>query len=94
MLKLQDIEKAVRDVGGSYGVKRVQLFGSYAEGRATPASDVDLIVEFDKPSVSLFTLNGLRLDLEERLGRSVDVIHGPLNPDAMIAPRRTMSIYG
>jgi predicted nucleotidyltransferase len=94
MLTLHDIEKAVHDVGAAYGVRRALLFGSYAEGRATSASDVDLIVEFDKSSVSLFTLNGLRYDLEERLGRPVDVIHGPLNPDAMITPGRTMSVYG
>lgn len=92
MLTLHDIEKAVHDVGAAYGVRRALLFGSYAEGRATSA--IDLIVEFDKPSVSLFTLNGLRYDLEERLGRPVDVIHGPLNPDAMITPGRTMSVYG
>ncbi len=94
MLTLHDIEKAVHDVGAAYGVRRALLFGSYAEGRATSASDVDLIVEFDKSSVSLFTLNGLRYALEDRLGRPVDVIHGPLNPDAMITPGRTMSVYG
>lgn len=94
MLTFHDIEKAVHDVGATYGLRRALLFGSYAEGRATSTSDVDLIVEFDKPSVSLFTLNGLRFDLEERLGCPVDVIHGPLNPGAMITPGRTMSVYG
>ena len=44
MLTLNDIEKAVYDVGAAHGVRRALLFGSYAEGRATTASDVDLIV--------------------------------------------------
>ena len=93
MLTIDDIAKVVREVGMEYGVRCVHLFGSYAEGRFTPASDVDLIVEFDEPSVSLLTLNGLRYDLEARLGRPVDVIHGPLNPDSMIAVGKTVSLY-
>ncbi len=32
-----------------YGVKRIGLFGSYAKGTPTKASDVDILVEFDKP---------------------------------------------
>jgi predicted nucleotidyltransferase len=94
VLTLHDIEKAVHEVGAAYGVRRALLFGSYAEGRGTSASGVDLIVEFDKSSVSLFTLNGLRYDLEDQLGHPVDIIHGPLNSDAMIIPGRTMSVYG
>ena len=30
-----------------YGVKSLALFGSVARGEATPASDVDMLVEFD-----------------------------------------------
>ena len=93
MLTIEDIGKAVREVGMAYGVRRVHLCGSYAEGRSTPANDVDLIVEFDEPSVSLLTLNGLSYDLEERLGRPVDVIHGPLNPDSVIVVGKTISLY-
>lgn len=29
------------------GVKRLGLFGSYVRGQQTPASDVDLLVEFE-----------------------------------------------
>ena len=32
-----------------YGVKRIGLFGSYAKGTPTKASDVDILVEFEKP---------------------------------------------
>ena len=32
-----------------YGVKRIGLFGSYAKGKPADDSDVDILVEFDKP---------------------------------------------
>ena len=32
-----------------YGVKRIGLFGSYANGTYTEASDIDIIVEFETP---------------------------------------------
>ena len=38
-------------LASEYGVKRVGLFGSYAKGTSTEStSDVDIIVEFDRPN--------------------------------------------
>ena len=56
----------------SYGVKSLALFGSVARGEARPDSDVDLLVEFDRP-VGLFGLVALQLRLEELLGYPVDI---------------------
>jgi uncharacterized protein len=56
----------------SYGVKSMALFGSVARGEARPDSDVDLLVEFDRP-VGLFGLVALQLRLEELLGCPVDI---------------------
>jgi len=56
----------------SYGVKRLALFGSVARGEARPDSDVDLLVEFDRP-VGLFGLIALQQRLEELLGCPVDL---------------------
>jgi predicted nucleotidyltransferase len=55
-----------------FGVKRIGLFGSFARGTARSDSDVDILVEFDKPI-------GLRFMefadyLEQVLGRKVDVL--------------------
>jgi hypothetical protein len=55
-----------------FAVKALFLFGSVARGEATPESDVDLLVEFDRP-VGLFTLLKLQSYLEELLGCSVDL---------------------
>jgi uncharacterized protein len=55
-----------------FSVKALFLFGSVARDEATPESDVDFLVEFDRP-VGLFTLLGLKSYLEELLGCSVDL---------------------
>ena len=56
----------------SYGVKRLALFGSVARGDAHADSDIDLLVEFDRP-VGLFGLIALQQRLEELLGCPVDL---------------------
>ena len=55
-----------------FGVTSLVLFGSTARDTATAASDVDLLVEFDRPT-GLFGLLRLQFYLEELLGCSVDV---------------------
>ena len=55
-----------------FGVKSLALFGSVARDEASADSDVDLLVEFEKP-VGLFTFVRLQRYLEEILGRSVDL---------------------
>jgi len=57
----------------SHGVRSLLLFGSTARNEATSDSDVDLVVEFDRP-VGFFALTRLRLDLEAWLGRPVDLL--------------------
>lgn len=55
-----------------YGVKSLALFGSVARDEAKPASDVDLLVDFDRP-VGLFGLFALQDYLETILGCPVDL---------------------
>jgi predicted nucleotidyltransferase len=58
---------------GSHGVRSLFLFGSTARNEATSDSDVDLVVEFDRP-VGFFVLTRLKMDLEAWLGRRVDLL--------------------
>jgi uncharacterized protein len=60
------------ELARAFGVRSILLFGSVARGDAGPESDVDLLVEFDRP-VGLLALATLRRTLSERLGRPVDV---------------------
>ena len=56
----------------SRGVKSLALFGSVGRDEARPDSDVDILVEFDRP-VGLFGLIELQERLEELLGCPVDL---------------------
>lgn len=69
-----DIEKVVSEVAPKYGAVKVRLFGSHARGEATESSDVDLVVDFERPIG--FALGGMFLELEERLGCDVDIVCG------------------
>ena len=55
-----------------FRVKSLALFGSVARDEACAESDVDLLVEFDRP-VGLFGLIRLQEYLEGRLGCKVDL---------------------
>jgi len=44
MVAMSRIEEFGRQVGEEFGVEQVILFGSYAEGKATEDSDVDLLI--------------------------------------------------
>ncbi len=57
----------------AHGTRKVALFGSFGRGDAGPNSDVDLIVEFTNPT-GLLALVRLERELEEVLGRSVDLL--------------------
>jgi predicted nucleotidyltransferase len=57
-----------------YNVKSLALFGSVARDEATGASDIDILVDFDR-RVSLFDLIGLQLHLQDLLRvPKVDVV--------------------
>ena len=58
-----------------YAVARLDVFGSSARGDFRPDSDVDLLVEFlPGTRVGLLHLSGLQLELEELIGRKVDLV--------------------
>lgn len=60
-------------LASEYGVKRIGLFGSYAKGTSVNlTSDVDIVVEFDRPIG--FKFMELADYLEEILGKPVDLL--------------------
>ncbi|MBN2127879.1 MAG: nucleotidyltransferase family protein [Sedimentisphaerales bacterium] len=56
-----------------HGARNVRLFGSVARGEDRPDSDVDFLVEAG-PTTSSWFPAGLILDLEETLGRRVEIV--------------------
>ena len=60
-------------VAHKHGASNIRLFGSIVRNQDLPESDIDLLVDFD-PARSLFDLIALKLELEEMLGKKVDVV--------------------
>lgn len=93
MLSLQQIENAAVTVAHEFPITSVLLFGSYAEGRNTDESDVDLLVEFTQSAVSLLMLASVKNRMEELLGVEVDIIHAPVPEGAIINPGKVVPLY-
>jgi predicted nucleotidyltransferase len=55
------------------GVKSLALFGSVARDEETPASDIDILVEFEPP-VTFDRYMDVKFYLEDRLGRKIDLV--------------------
>lgn len=70
---ISQIQSIVSPIAKEHGVSSVALFGSYATGRATADSDVDLKIEKGRLR-SLFQICGLRLALEDALEVPVDLV--------------------
>src|SRR5665648_418581 len=68
----QDVLEVIK-VADQYGIVKAGVFGSYARGEANDESDIDLLFEFKKV-IGLMKLGGLIIDLEEALGKKVDVL--------------------
>jgi uncharacterized protein len=76
-LSVQQILRERRDeilaIAARRGARNVRLFGSQARGSAGTQSDIDFLVELEDGR-GLFDLGGLLMDLQELLGRKVDVV--------------------
>jgi len=68
--RLTESRAALRD---DYGLKRIGLFGSCLRGEQRPDSDVDLLVELERP-IGLFRFQRLERELSRLLGRPVDLV--------------------
>ncbi len=76
MLTREDIARILREkypfLVSEYGVKRIGLFGSYAKGISTETSDIDLVVEFERPLGFRFV--EFSEYLESLLGKRVEIL--------------------
>ncbi len=73
MLTREKICEAVETVAPKYEIDSIYLFGSYARGDATEESDCDFRIEGGNMS-GLFELGGLYADLEDALGKPIDLV--------------------
>ena len=92
MLTIDEIKKVVAEIAPKYNLKRVTLFGSRANGNFNEDSDVDLIVDFSVP-ISLLDISELKIDLEEILKKSVDVITRRNLKGSLLTIDKEVAIY-
>ena len=70
---IDDKKDQILALAAKHGAINVRVFGSVANGTADEKSDIDFLVDMEKGR-SLFDLGGLLVDLQELLGRKVDVV--------------------
>jgi predicted nucleotidyltransferase len=92
MLTHEKIVKAVKNAANEFSLTKGEYFGSYANGQASEDSDLDLLVEFVEPSVSILTVIKLKHYLESELAKPVDVIHAPIPEGAVIEIGKTVAV--
>lgn len=70
---LREKREEILRIAAAHGARNVRVFGSAARRDAGGGSDIDLLVEFE-PGRTLLDHAALVADLEELLGRKVDVV--------------------
>jgi uncharacterized protein len=93
MLNREKITQLLREsqpyLAEQYGVSKIGLFGSHVHNRASEASDIDLVVEFNQPPGFQFV--ELVEYLEQLLGCPVDILT-PAGLDAIRVPKTVKTI--
>lgn len=87
----QTVVQTIRDYFSTQPVLKAWVFGSFSRGEETSESDVDILVIFDRSLGPIGLMQHVRmmLDLEERLGRKVDLVEdGTLLPFAVESANR------
>jgi uncharacterized protein len=70
---IKHIIQLIKPVLSKYGVQSASIVGSIANGNDTESSDIDLVIEIDRP-MSLLTFASIKIELEEILKRKVDLL--------------------
>lgn len=98
-MTLEEIKNIIKEnlahLKKEYYVSEVGVFGSYATGEQKEDSDIDVLIEIGQP-IGLFKFVGLKLYLEEKLNKKVDLVTKralkPLIKDQILD--ETVYIYG
>lgn len=69
------LTKQIGEYFATQPVLKAWVFGSYARGEQREDSDIDIMIVPDRNAhVGLFLLSGMRLDLQDILGKKVDLV--------------------
>jgi len=70
---LNDNKELINKIAAKHGVRSIRVFGSFARGEETVASDIDLLVELE-PKRSLLDMISMKYEIVDLVGRKVDVV--------------------
>lgn len=87
------LREALPGLRNRHAVDELGVFGSVARGSDESSSDLDILVRFRAgTSVTLFTLSRLACELEDLLGRRVDLVedHAGLRPEFRATVQRDL----
>jgi len=70
---IEEIKRKILPILQHYEIKRAGLFGSCVRGEIREDSDIDILVEIEK-DISLLDFVGIKLEIEEVLGRKIDLV--------------------
>jgi predicted nucleotidyltransferase len=77
MTNIKDIRSTLKNIKEKlkikYGVSEIGIFGSYVKNEQDKTSDIDILVEFEKP-IDLLTFVNLKYYLSELLNTNVDLV--------------------
>ncbi|MHA1300644.1 MAG: nucleotidyltransferase family protein [Candidatus Helarchaeota archaeon] len=70
---IEKIENNIEKIK-KFGVSKIGIFGSFSRNQQKPGSDIDIIVEFEKPKKTFDNYMDLKFFLEEIFGSKVDLV--------------------
>ncbi len=74
-MNIAEIKKKIKLILKRHDVKRAAVFGSYARGDEKKKSDIDILIEYKNDNdKSLLDFVELKLELEKKLGKKVDLV--------------------
>ena len=71
ILTIDEIANKLNPIFENNDIERAVLFGSHARNQAAPESDIDIVIDTE---ITGFDFVGVMLDIEDALGKSVDLI--------------------
>ena|SRR3989304_695329 len=86
MKSLEEVKKTLQshkeELKKKYGVRKIGIFGSYVRGEAKKGSDIDILVDFEKPIGLQF------VELADELERLLDIKVELITKDALMQKAR------
>ncbi|MGK7889761.1 MAG: nucleotidyltransferase family protein [Leptolyngbyaceae cyanobacterium] len=71
---LREQRSQILDIAAKHGAYNVRVFGSVVREENTQESDIDFLIDYDPEQVTPWFPGGLLMDLQDLLGRKVDVL--------------------